>query len=158
MIEFVAFLSYNIRWKVKRFSRCLLRYRDSSSAHWTRAIFLLKVKAFFRLPLWVRTIRKSIIMKCRRKFWNTSLKPILTKLEKLNTKVLSLFLRINYIQKRGSLLLSIGYYLETKSPLARMMRNCRRWLKLIGVNNLSDVLTVNYLQAGCYSQVRYWTL
>jgi len=26
------------------------------------------------------------------------------------------------------------------SPLARMTRNCRRWLKIIGDNKLSDVL------------------
>jgi hypothetical protein len=25
-------------------------------------------------------------------------------------------------------------------PLARMTKNCRRWLKIIGVNKLSDVL------------------
>jgi len=54
-----------------------------------------------------------------------------------------------YPKEMGIRLLSNGYYMETKSPLARMMRNCRRWLKLIGVNNLSDVLTLNYLQAGC---------
>ena len=34
-VYFIQHISHNIGWKVKRFSRCLLRFRASSSVHWT---------------------------------------------------------------------------------------------------------------------------
>jgi hypothetical protein len=128
-----------------------------SSAHWTKGNLPPKGNGFFSFTFMDKNYPKKYYQKKRRKFWNISLKIILTKLEKLNTKVLSVFLRINYIRRKGAAASCLTVTIW-RPPLARMMRNCRRWLKLIGVNNLSNVLTLNYLQAGCYSQVRYWTL
>lgn len=52
-----------------------------------------------------------------------------------------------YSKHRGSRLLSNGYYMEIKSSMSRMMRNCDRCLQLIGVNKVSDMLTLNYPEA-----------
>jgi hypothetical protein len=50
-----------------------------------------------------------------------------------------------YPRDRGSNKLTNGYYMEHKSSWDRMMKNCERCLKLIGINRLSDVLTLNHL-------------
>jgi hypothetical protein len=49
-----------------------------------------------------------------------------------------------YSKHRGSRKISNGYYMEIKSPRDRMIRNCDRILKMVGLGRLTAVLTLNY--------------
>jgi hypothetical protein len=49
-----------------------------------------------------------------------------------------------YTKQRGSRKISSGYYVEIKSPRDRMIRNCDRILKLVGLGRLTEVITLNY--------------
>ena len=98
------------------FSICLLRYMDYSSAHWTRAIFLLKVKPFFRLPLWVRTPKKYY-HEVQEKVLEYIIKNHPDKIREVEYQSPVVISKNKlYPKEGGSRLLSNGYYMATKSP------------------------------------------
>lgn len=59
-VYFIQHISHNIGWKVKRFSRCLLRFRASSSVHWTIKLWSYTPTIIFCAVILIFTLERCM--------------------------------------------------------------------------------------------------